>query len=186
MYMKSDTVEEIEDIASKSNKEQSNEITKAVGGNVRRKVQIAFEADLASKKRELEMARKDDQTSIAGRPGAFGNKVMPIYKYDERLRIDREVDPPPSSIFKAIGYNKNPEDSVKHYRRYYPDELENMKDKFGVPIINSPFIKELIYRSKPVKAGGFLGNLFSGDGGSDYVSINVGHFKGTIRCYNEE
>ena len=75
---------------------------------------------------------------------------------------------------------------MKHYRRYYPDELENVKDKYGIPIINSPFIKELIYRSKPVKQGGFLGNLFSGDGGAEYVSINVGYFKGTIRCYNAQ
>lgn len=111
---------------------------------------------------------------------------MPIYKYDERLKIDREFDPPPSSIFKAIGYDKNPADENKHYRRYYPDELENVTDKFGIPIINSPFIKEDIYRSKPVKQGGFLGKLFSGDGGSEYVSIKTGYFKGTIRCFNQE
>ena len=111
---------------------------------------------------------------------------MPIYKYDERLNIDREVNPPPSSLFKAIGYDKNPSDEVKHYRRYYPDELENVKDKYGIPIVNSPFIKENLYRSKPVKSGGLLGNLFSGDSGSEYVSINVGYFKGTIRCYNEQ
>lgn len=123
---------------------------------------------------------------MASRPGAYGNKVMPLYKYDERLKIDREVDFPPSSLFKAIGYDKNPSDEVKHYRRYYPDELENVKDKNGMPIINSPFIKETIFRSKPVKSGGLLGNLFSGDTGSEFISINVGHFKGTIRCFNEE
>lgn len=132
------------------------------------------------------MARKDDQAAIASRPGAFGNRVEPIYKYDERLKIDVEDEAPPSSLFKAIGYNKSREDNIKHYRRYYPDELENVKDKHGQPIINSPFIKENIFRSKPVKSGGFLGNLFSGDGGSEFVSINVGHFKGTVRCYNPE
>ena len=79
---------------------------------------------------------------MAARPGAYGNKVIPIYKYDERLKIDRETDFPPSSIFKAIGFDKNPSDEVKHYRRYYPDELENVRDKNGMPIINSPFISE--------------------------------------------
>ena len=111
---------------------------------------------------------------------------MPRYKYDERLRVEVEVDKPPPSLFKAIGYNKKPTDGVKHYRRYYPDELENVKDKYGIPIINSPFIKENIYRSKPVKSGGFLGNMFGGDGGQEFVSINAGHFKGAIRCFNAE
>lgn len=148
-------------------------------------MQLAFEADLAAKKRELEIHRKEAQASIASRPGAYGNKVMPIYKYDERLKIDREVDFPPTSLFKAVGYDENPKDECKHYRRYYPDELENVKDKNGIPVINSPFKGEEIFRSKPVKSGGLLGSLFSGDGGSEYVSIKAGLWKGTIRCYNE-
>lgn len=58
--MKTQTKEQFDDLSQKSNKEQSEEISRAVGGNVRRKVQIAFEADLAAKKRELEIARKED------------------------------------------------------------------------------------------------------------------------------
>lgn len=132
------------------------------------------------------MDRKADQTKIAARPGSYGNKVMPIYKYDERLKIDREVDPPPSSIFKAIGYDKNPADQIMHYRRYYPEELENVKDRHGNPIINSPFITENLFRSKSVKQPGLLGQLFSGDSGNDFVSVKTGYFKGTLRCYNQK
>lgn len=116
------------------------------------------------------MARKDDQIALANRPGAYGNKVLPLYKYDPRLKIDVEVDPPPTSLFKAVGYNEKSDDGVKHYRRYYPDELENIKDKNGIPIINSPFIEEHIFRSKPIKSGGLLGALFSPDSGSEFSS----------------
>ena len=66
---------------------------------------MAFEANLAVKKNELEMARKDDQDAVQNRPGAFGNRIEPIYKFDPRLSVDVEVEPPPSSLFKAIGYN---------------------------------------------------------------------------------
>ena len=86
-------------------------------------------------------------------------------------------------MFKAVGYNKKPTDGVKHYRRYYPDELEHVKDKTGMPIISSPFIHEKIFRSKPVKSGGFLSGLFGGDSGSDFVSLDVGYFKGAVRCF---
>lgn len=155
---------------------------------MRKKVQYAFEADLAMKKRELEAARKEDQKMVGDRKGAYGNRIEPIYKLDDRLKIDREPKNtiPPSSLFKAIGFNKSRADGIKHYRRYYPDELENVKDTYGAPIINSPFIKESIFRAKPVKQSGFLGGLFGGDSGSEFVAINVGHFKGSVRCYTEK
>lgn len=56
------------------------------------------------------------------------NIVLPIYAFDERLKIKREVDPPPASLFLGLGFNKSAEESKKHYRRYYPDELENVKE----------------------------------------------------------
>lgn len=37
-----------------------------------------------------------------------------------------------------------------------------------------------------MKQSGLLGCLFSGDSGSDFVSVKTGYFKGTIRCYNEK
>lgn len=59
---------------------------------------------------------------------AHKNVLMPKYAYDERLRINREIDPPPASLYIGLGFNKTPEESKRHYRRYYPDELENVKE----------------------------------------------------------
>lgn len=72
------------------------------------------------------MERKKDQESIGGRPGGFSNRLEPIYKWNERLSIDDEVEPPPSSLFRVIGFNKTPADGIRHYRRYFADELENI------------------------------------------------------------
>ena len=54
--------------------------------------------------------------------------MIPTYTFDERLKINREVDPPPPSLFIGLGFNATPEDKKRHYRRYYPDELENVKE----------------------------------------------------------
>lgn len=62
------------------------------------------------------------------RTGAHGNVIKPEYKFDDRLNIDKEINHPPSSLFIALGYNKSKKDQTKHYRRFYPDELEKVKD----------------------------------------------------------
>ena len=54
--------------------------------------------------------------------------MMPKYAFDERLKLNREIDPPPASLFIGLGYNKTPEETKRHYRRYYPDELENVTE----------------------------------------------------------
>ena len=54
--------------------------------------------------------------------------ILPAYSFDERLKINREIDPPPPSLFIGLGFNASPEDKKRHYRRYYPDELENVKE----------------------------------------------------------
>jgi hypothetical protein len=56
------------------------------------------------------------------------NVFLPKYSFDERLKINREVDPPPPSLYIGLGFNEKPEDAKKHYRRYYPDELEYVKE----------------------------------------------------------
>jgi len=76
-----------------------------LGSNLRKKCRLAFEAELKKKKQELEGQRKQDQDSISGQRGAFGNIIYPTYKWDERLQIDREVDPPPASLFKEVGHD---------------------------------------------------------------------------------
>ena len=54
--------------------------------------------------------------------------LPPVYRYDERLKMKREAERPPASVFKEVGHDPVPEAGIKHYRRYYPDELENVKD----------------------------------------------------------
>ena len=58
----------------------------------------------------------------------FSNIVYPIYKWDERLSVDVEVDGPSEKIYMPVGYNlKRPADGElgnKHYRRYYNKEAD--------------------------------------------------------------
>jgi hypothetical protein len=69
--------------------------------------------------------------------GSDGHKniLFPKYVFDERIKMMRESKPkPPSTLYYEIGYDKiapeNPEQGNKHYRRFYDDELENIKEIF--------------------------------------------------------
>jgi len=172
-----------------NHKDDAQKIQEVLGTNVRKKVQLAFEADIAQKKAELEEMRAAEQKALAatGSKSAFGNVIMPVYRWDERLTIERECGPPAASLFKEIGHDPEPGAGAKHYRRYYPDELENVKDERGEPLIASPFLTEKITRAQTKKAGGMLAGLFGGGEGSaaDMSVLEVGDFKGIVRCYNE-
>jgi len=78
--------------------------------------------------------------------------------------IKVEKEKPPLSLFKELGYDPEPGAGVKHYRRFYPEELENVKINDG-KLFTSPFLTEEIYRAVPTKQGGLFGGLFGGDGG---------------------
>lgn len=75
----------------------------------------------------------------------------------------------------CIGYNKTVEDKTKHYRRYYPDELEEVEEVMP----GCPFLKEPIYRV--AESGG----LFGASDPSQNVAIKAGAFKGLVKVYNE-
>jgi hypothetical protein len=90
---------------------------------------------------------------------AHKNVIMPKYALDERLKIYREIDPPPSSLFVALGFNSNHEEKKKHYRRYYPDELENVKEVMP----KKPFHEEKVVRGQ---SRGLSKGLFGGMFGS--------------------
>ena len=77
-----------------------------------------------------------------GKGKGHKNVIMPDYAFDERLQIDREINPPPPSLFIGLGFNQDPKEKKKHYRRYYPDELENVKEV----IPKLPFHEEKIMR----------------------------------------
>ena len=81
----------------------------------------------------------------------FANIVYPIYKWDERLSVDIEVEKPNEKIYMPVGYNeKKPDDGDlgnKHYRRYYNKELEKVIDPNGENLVVSPFLTENITRA---------------------------------------
>ena len=93
---------------------------------------------------DLEKQRAADQRAMK-KKGSNGNKmvVLPHYKFDDRLKIEREVESPPPSLFIGLGHNENKDSGKKHYRRYYPDELENVEVIFP----RKPFHEEKIFRA---------------------------------------
>ena len=55
------------------------------------------------------------------------NVIMPQYTHDDILDVDKEVEKPPESAFIGLGWDVDRETKRKHYRRFFPDELENIK-----------------------------------------------------------
>lgn len=112
------------------------------------------------------------------------NMLMPEYGLDERLKIQREINLPPPSLFWGLGYNQTPEEKKRHYRRYYPDELENVKEV----IPKLPFHTCIVKRGQSRGASKGLLSFFSQpdtDESGEITTIKeVGKFKGIIKVYN--
>lgn len=53
---------------------------------------------------------------------------MPKYIHDDLMDVDRETDIPPAATFIGLGWDEDKDTGRKHYRRFYPDELENVKE----------------------------------------------------------
>jgi hypothetical protein len=136
-------------------------IKNKLGTDFRKKIESAFKADLEAKKLELEKIRLNAQKQISNSKDGFSNVIYPKYKYDERLKVDVEVSIPPVSLFKEIGHDPTPGAKQKHYRRYYPDELENILDEKGQKLIPSPFLSEKITRAQKPKKKGLLSFMSS-------------------------
>jgi len=138
---------------------------------------INEQADLkAAKEAAVEKAKAE----MAGNKNASRNVIMPTYKFDERLKVDREVDIPPANMFFELGYNRKPDDKIKHYRRFWTNELE-LTDE--VMPGGSPFMLEPSYRMEQKNAGMFGG----GDNDSENnVAVVSGYFKGLIAMYHDE
>ena len=66
----------------------------------------------------------------------YKNILKPQYRMDDILKVMREVSKPPDSLYIGLGWDESHEESKRHYRRYYADELENNKELMGEP----PFI----------------------------------------------
>lgn len=64
------------------------------------------------------------------------NVIHAQYAMDDRLKVEKEVNPPPETLFLGLGYDETPTSKRKHYRRFYPQELEKVEEIMPVP---SPF-----------------------------------------------
>ena len=60
--------------------------------------------------------------------------MYPKYQLNERLNVQVEVGIPPKEIFEPLGWDRvKGESTEKHYRRFYTDELENVKEVMSTP-----------------------------------------------------
>lgn len=59
-----------------------------------------------SQKNELILQRDRDKFKMKELGLAEHKNVLyPTYQFDDRLKIEREVNPPPASLFVGLGYN---------------------------------------------------------------------------------
>jgi hypothetical protein len=58
---------------------------------------------------------------------AARNVFKPKYEHDDVLNVDREINPPPESLFLGLGWDEDKDTGRRHYRRYYTKELECVK-----------------------------------------------------------
>jgi len=84
----------------------------------------------------------------------------------------------------GIGFDETPEDNKRHYRRYYPDELENIKELMGEP----PFIQYALKRGQTrgaSKSWFSLGKSNEDESGETSTEQEVGKFKCLIDIESE-
>jgi hypothetical protein len=55
---------------------------------------------------------------------------MPQFTVDNRLKVDREINMPHKSMYIGLGWDEDRNTKRKHYRQYYTDELEFVKEIF--------------------------------------------------------
>lgn len=82
-----------------------------------------------AKRNADDMRKRETQKFMKEKGGSSAsNVVWPSYQRDPVLDIDREVNPPPESMFIGLGWDEDASTKRRHYRRFYPDELENIKE----------------------------------------------------------
>lgn len=134
-------------------------------------------------KKELEEQRRRDMRVMKER-GLNGNKIVtaPRYKFDERLKVEREIECPPPSLYIGLGFNPDSKAAKRHYRRYYPDELEDVKDV----IPRKPFYEEKIFRGQARgNSAGFFGSSQKDITGEVSTVKEAGYFKGFIKIFHK-
>ena len=140
----------------------------------------------------MDLAKADTLKMVQDGHPIHKNMIMPKYQMDKRLKVYREVNPPPASLYMGIGYDgavtdHMPTTTNRHYRKMYNDELENNKEIFN---------KQVFYRSKVMRGqsrglkSSFLSSIFGGDHKDESGMVSdlkeVGGFVGHIMIYNEK
>jgi hypothetical protein len=128
--------------------------------------------------REKEEMLRDGQDASA-------TILRPKYAEDPRLKVDKEVNPPSSKMYIPLGWDEDKDTNKKHYRKFYPDELENNVEIFPTP---SPFNSYNLTRGQSRGGGG--SGMFSSakvdESGQASNEQVVGIFKGIIEVENKE
>lgn len=78
------------------------------------------------KQRMLEDRRSRDAQDFKKAQGgdSVKNIIEPKYEMDQRLKVYRESQGPPETLFLGLGWDEDPDTHRKHYRRFFPKELE--------------------------------------------------------------
>ena len=88
-------------------------------------------ADKEQKKRMIEDERvRAEEEAIEKGDDVAAVIQMPKYELDRRLKVDREVNKPNENLYIGLGWDENSTTKRRHYRQYYPDELENITSIF--------------------------------------------------------
>ena len=115
----------------------------------------------------------------------FVNIIKPKYNMDPVLNVPREVSKPSDNLYIGLGFDDQPEDDRKHYRRFYPDELENCSELMP----KSPFTEYPIKRGQTRGASKSFfswGSAKEDDSGAVSTELEVGKFKCLIEIWSEK
>lgn len=136
--------------------------------------------DADKKKKEIKADMRKRALEEMNRAGDKGVQaiVMPEYELDKRLKVMREVRPPPEEAFIGLGWDEDDTTKRRHYRTYYPDELENNTEIFPKP---SPFDSFDLKRGSA--RGPSSGGLFSFKKKKENKTRveTTGYFKGVVQ-----
>ena len=103
--------------------------------------QLSQAKDLEKRIEEDERLRAKEELNKLG-DDAHSVILMPKYKKCPRLNVDKETDIPPSNLFIGLGWDEDSTTGRRHYRQFYPDELEHNREIFPT---ESPFNSYKIY-----------------------------------------
>lgn len=134
-----------------------------------------IEEDERQRQRESMIAGGHDSTAVV---------IMPRYKTDERLKVDRETNIPPKELFIGLGWDEDSTTKRKHYRHYYNCELEKVKEIFEK---ESPFNSYKIMRGQSRgNTGGFFKAASKDESGQESTEKCAGIFKAIIEVENPQ